>query len=116
MINLNKQQEQLYELLYNVLLNPQTSVKERALFKGARDKIEAGKAFDPVLSELFKQLMYLPQSKPVVEFAEAARQRMRVGPGTAGTHTDFLIIKLKKSESKLLTELSVIFLKLTLGL
>ena len=89
MTNLNKQQEQFYELLYNVLLNPQTSVKERALFKGARDKIEAGKAFDPVLSGLFKQLMYLPQSKPVVEFAEAARQRMRVGPGTAGTTHGF---------------------------
>ncbi|MGF7495053.1 bacteriocin immunity protein [Lactococcus lactis] len=82
-------QRELLNLIYNVILNQNTSQKERILFKNAKNRIESGKNFDSEMSELLKELMYLPNSEPVNNFTEEARKRMYVGPGTGGTTHGF---------------------------
>lgn len=88
-MNLSKSQKELLDLIYNVILNQETTQKERRLFKTAKDRIESGKKFDMEMSELLKELMYIPNSQPVNEFTEEARKRMYVGPGTSGTTHGF---------------------------
>ena len=88
-MNLSNTQKELLDLIYNVILNQETTEKERKAFKNAKYRIESGKKFDSEISELLKELMYIPNSRPVDEFTEEARKRMYVGPGTSGTTHGF---------------------------
>lgn len=95
-MKLTKNQEELLNLIYQVVLEQTVSPEEREYFIDAKKRIELGKNFDSEMSELLKELMYIPNSPVVNQFTEEARKRMLVGPSTGGTTHGFLNYQTKK--------------------